>query len=796
MRELGRIIERPRLVLALVVILLANGLLFLREQYEKDFCLDLDLPTGGVIFFDGSLTVTREEVDPRAAYRRYTELLDTMRDAPLPEAQRALEEEKETLTARLTGDESRDEDSLDYVAVNNLLKKVEYLAGYGDWLAGIERNKENLLTFSIFNDPDSFSGRNIIKTAEEFEKLRGVELSLVSDGAVGAFMSFRLTDYLLLLALLLVVLSFLEERKAGLWGVVHATPRGRLRLAARRAAILLSASALGVILLYGTDLLIGFTVYGGYGDLDCAVQSVETLGRLPMITSIGGFLLRFLLLRAAAAFLTGLLLWLMVAAVSNVKYTIVVAAAVLAGEYSLYTFLPVQSALNVLKYFNLFTYISLADLYVNYLNIDILGFPLGIRSISQFALVPLVLLLAALCIYVHCHKKPAAGRDLLGRAAYRINSLADKALRRLHIFGMELYKALWVQRGIIIAGLLIYVALGLTYKVNIAVTTSEEQAEKLYTAQFAGEITDDTFASIDAEQHELEVKISAYEEAQAAYSEGSMEYPEFDRLGREASSAKIKSAGLKNVRARCEELRLRGGEEGFTPWLIDDTPFESVYGPAAEANQQKAALTALLALTLLLAGCGAYERQSGMTFLLGSTPRGRGALLLRKLLLAAVMTALVWAAVYGMELYTLLTEFDITAWRAPAKNLPALPDFPFRCSLAAALALLYLCRWLALYSAAALVLLISSLVRRLEASYIAACALMLLPSLLWAYVGIEFLRPLALILPIEAAPVILSSGGGIAPYLLWLSALMLAAAASILRLFYVSERRGHRRAII
>ena len=126
------------------------------------------------------------------------------------------------------------------------------------------------------------------------------------------------------------------------------------------------------------------------------------------------------------------------------KYTIIVAAGVLVVEYGLYTFLPVQSALNVLKYFNLFTYISLSDLYTNYLNIDIFTYPLGIRNISQLALFPLCLLLAAVCVYVHCHKKPAAGRDLLGRVAYGLNSVTDKVLQPLHLFGMELHKTLWI----------------------------------------------------------------------------------------------------------------------------------------------------------------------------------------------------------------------------------------------------------------------------------------------------------------------------------------------------------------
>ncbi len=234
MKELGRILSNRRLIVGLVLILLLNGFLFAREQRENDYGLDLELPSSGFIFVEGTFMTTQEPVDAWAAYQRYSEWIDRARKLPLADAVTMLTDEKAALSAKITGDTDTEDDRLDYVAVNNLLAQTDYLTGYGGWLENIQKNKDNLLTFSIFNNPDSFSGRNIIKTADEFEKLQGVELTLGTDGAVDSFMSFRLTDYLLLLALLLIGLSFLDERKAGLWSVVHAAPNGRLKLAIRR----------------------------------------------------------------------------------------------------------------------------------------------------------------------------------------------------------------------------------------------------------------------------------------------------------------------------------------------------------------------------------------------------------------------------------------------------------------------------------------------------------------------------------------------------------------------------------
>lgn len=294
-------------------------------------------------------------------------------------------------------------------------------------------------------------------------------------------------------------------------------------------------------------------------------------------------------------------------------------------EYSLYTFLPVQSSFNLFKYFNLFTYISMSDLYTNYLNIDLFGYPFGICRISQLALLPLCVLLGTACIVINCGKKPAAGKDTLGRFAMKLNGITDRFLGRLRLFGFEAYKSVWIQKGIIVIALLVYLALGLSYTASVPVSNAAEGTARQYTAELAGEITEDTLISIEHIQSELNQTIADYKAAEIAYENGEMEYPQFDAYAREASAAQTKSEGLGMVRDRVEQLREQAQEKGFVPYLIAEAPFESVYGKTAESNRQSAARLSLLILGLLLAGCMTYEKQSGITGLTALSPtRFRG----------------------------------------------------------------------------------------------------------------------------------------------------------------------------
>lgn len=756
MNEIKRILGNRRILIGLVLILLVNGFLFAKEQTENEYGMNLTLPqTELSVSLDGGYMGQGEKANAKETYSHYREWLGKVKDMPLSEVNSVLEQEKNMLETLLKNEDSPGDDvKTAYAAVNTLLAQTKYLYDYPDWLDSIQKNKDSMLSFSIFSDPDSFSGRNILKTAGEFEKLQGVELALGENGAVESLLTFSLTDYFLLAILMIISVSFLEERKRGLWNVIHAAPNGRLRLALKRTAILLCTSFFGVLLLYGTNLMIGFFMYGGYDSLNRSIQSVELLGGLPQLSTMGTFLFQWFLLRIGAAFFIGLLLWLLLAAVQNVKYTILITGGILALEYSLYTFLPVQSGFNLFKYFNLFTYISMSDLYTNYLNVDLFGYPFGICRISQLALPVLCVLLGTVCVTVNFCKKPAAGKDLFGRFAVKLNSITDRFLGRLRLFGFEVYKTIWIQKGIIVIALLVYLAMQLSYTAHVPVSNAAEGAARQYTAELAGGITEDTLNRIEHIQSELNQTIADYKAAQTVYENGEMEYPQFDVYAREASAAQTKSEGLGMVRDRVEQLLKQSQEKNFAPYLIAEAPFESVYGTAAKSNRQSAAMLSLLILGLLLAGCMTYEKQSGITGLTASAVKGRGVLLARKILLAAVCSILVWAVVYGLELRAFLMICDTNTLAASASNLVLTQNLTLSCKIGTALIFLYGFRLLALFGAAMLSLLVSSCMKRMEAAYIAVCAVLLLPSLLYSYMGLAPMKYMALSVPISAMPLL------------------------------------------
>ncbi|MFR0734259.1 MAG: hypothetical protein ACLSHU_08800 [Oscillospiraceae bacterium] len=130
----------------------------------------------------------------------------------------------------------------------------------------------------------------------------------------------------------LVVASFLEERKRGLWTMVCASPAGRLGLPVWRLGAVALGALLGSAVLTCTELSHAYWMYGGLSELGRVLQSVSSFQDFTYPMTIGSFWLLYLLLRALGAFLLGLTLWFLQEAIADRRLVGVVWVLVLGGN--------------------------------------------------------------------------------------------------------------------------------------------------------------------------------------------------------------------------------------------------------------------------------------------------------------------------------------------------------------------------------------------------------------------------------------------------------------------------------
>ena len=721
MMEWKRTIFSGRFLCLLLCIILLNGIFFLKVQFDRNLGLDLSAPESQL---SHSVIVTEEgfsqseklpQISLNELNKEYLTVLDELKSLSLQEIVSTLTERMERLSLLwdgcilymrqrdsdfdraqwedyakqhlevseniIDGSTTQEDVYREYVAVHTLFLHSEALMNFPEYLQAIEKNKDYMLTFSIFRDENSFSLRNILKTADEFQCLENVDLSIENTAAIEGILLYSGSDLFLMLLLMAAVLCFLADRQRGLWELIYSLRRGRSTLALHRLGILLLLSAMGTLLLYGSNAVLGTILYGGIGNLHISVQSIPILQEYPVPISTGGFLIQYTVFRIGSAFLLGLILWLLLGALSDARCGVIIGIAFLLVEYGLYRFLPEQSAYNILKYFNLCTYFYIAPLYTHYLNVDILGFPVGIRRVSELATLPLIFVTSSGCIAQQCFRRPAQGKSWVEIFTRRIGNCLDRCLQYLPLWGREVYKILFSQRGIVILLLFVYLALGIEHSVPLQAGSEQVAYERQYLVQLQGEITSKTFSEIDQLQEEQKKIIETMGQAKEAYSNGEISRGEYMSISFEGNIAQIKLAALGEVENQAETLKEQSEIQGFTPVLLDETPYQSVYGKPAKIVQLKSLFLIFGALLLLLGANSAYERKSKMIPLLRSVKDGRKGVLREKALAAVCITLLLWAVMYGKEFWYFYSIFPEELWNIAPQNLSILAHFPISCTL-------------------------------------------------------------------------------------------------------------------
>ena len=628
-------------------------------------------------------------------------------------------------------------------ALTTMRAEIAYLSGYADYLDGIQKQAETQSQTSLFGKPGSFSRRNLAKTAEEFDALRGVEVQFGSNRGLERWLSFELGDYFHLIAIVLFVMTFLEERKKGLWPVIRTAKGGRARLGLTRVGVLCAASVLATVLFCAVPFALSLSINGGWDGLGRSLQSLENFRTCTLRLTVAQWLGRYFVLKSLSGVLIGLFLWCVLGSIANIQFSLSVLGAVLVGEYALYAFLPVQSALNVFKYFNIFTYVHTFTLYTQYLNVDLFGFPVGIRELALAALAVLGTAFTVLAVLIQRSRRPEGNRDLLSRISLRLNRVLDALRTRLSIGGWEAYKSLVFQYGAIILLVVLFAASQLTF-----VSYSTEAQDKWYIAYV----------------RDMEGPLDETADEYLAHA--------WESIPAGSEDAGALMSALAKVERQVALLRERAAERNYQPWMIDGGDYDLIYGPTSQDRQRLNAAAAMILAAFCCSALGAYERQSGVTPMVRATKKGRGGLFRRKVLLTALLSAFVWAAVYAREVQALFTWFQPRTLAAPVQNIDALAGFPIVLTVSQYLILLYAIRLAMLLCVGFAVLLISHHAPGVQAAYLISTGILGVPALL-TVLGVDVLKWVSPLVPVSSAELLWGLGSGslvcALPWILWLA---------------------------
>ena len=592
--------------------------------------------------------------------------------------------------------------------ISDVLKEVQACAEYDSYLDGIYQQARKMTGISLFADPDSFSYKNIAKTPGDFAHLKDSTLTPAPSKGIDMATGFQVSDIAAFLMIMTVVVTIvIREKELDQIVLSRTTYKGRMPLGLAKLMTCFTAAFIALILLCSVNFAAGYFTYG-YGDLSRQIQSVYNFNSCDLKISVIQYFGLFLLSKFGVYCLSAALIYLITAVSNSSVKVYAILTIILAAEAMMYYTIPSASYLCPLKYINLIAFANTHDILAQYLNLNILGEPFGYNSV--FAIAVVVLLLTISIISVVCY----ANQSVIRNRTKRLSISIFKG-RNTSLFLQECYK-------IFICGkvLMILFAFGafvwFSYTpINEKFASADEIYYKQYMLKLEGELTAKKEQFLADEQAKFD---QAETDMQTELAKGSwyaaMKY----------QNILAPKVAFDQVKSHAEYLKSNGGE------FVYDTGYKLLTGDESAGNKDATlALTALAMLICTLTYVYSIEYKTGAAVLLRTSPRGRGAVFVRKFLIGLIIITVIYALTYAPHFYNILHAYGTRQLFASAGSMEHLSGWDM--SILACLILISVLRYLGLIASTLLIFFISAKAKSFISSLLIETAVLILPIVLY-----------------------------------------------------------------
>ena len=147
-----------------------------------------------------------------------------------------------------------------------LLDKASYVDSYSENIVEKINESENILRAGLYNK-QSFEYKNLLKTRHDLKLIQNLDVKLGNGIWLEKLYCNKYINIYIMIAAFSIIYSFLEERKAGLYYIVHSSKGGRQRLFFRRSLLLIGVTVIVSIVFYAETSLILLNIYGGINQI-------------------------------------------------------------------------------------------------------------------------------------------------------------------------------------------------------------------------------------------------------------------------------------------------------------------------------------------------------------------------------------------------------------------------------------------------------------------------------------------------------------------------------------------------
>ena len=586
-------------------------------------------------------------------------------------------------------------------------------------------------SFSVFSDKGDFAKRNIEQTPKDFADLRDIVLVKGDYTGIENGTSDLLTDiFVLSIIFTACIFLFSAEREKNFLILVKSTKNGHAASAAARLAVLLTGTFICCLLFYGIRLIIIFSICGT-PPLDAPIQSSGMFMNCSLRINVLQYILLWFGTKVLIMSAIGCLFSAVFLLLKSSGTICFVCMGIIAAEYGLFALISESSTLCNFHFINLFAFLDAKEIISNYLNLNILEYP--VNRMAVFVLVCAVLTVFSMTVSVIAFslgsqiKKESLFSKLSASFRKRISHFGS-----VNLFAAEMYKLLIEQKGF--AVLLVLLCIG----INGSSQTWHDSFSSVSDATLYSYIS--TLEGRFDEQKEqfIEKEGIYYDKLKAEYKElsstESLTLEQEQRMYSLEFTLKYQKQGFERLIKHIDYLREKQKESGGDIYIINDIQYEHLL-----MNNKTDTLSVLLglgALIISLSGTFAFEHKRQMTALLRSAKNGKGKLFFTKLLSAVLTAGIIYTLIYAPLIIAYIRQYGSVVLEAPAYSLPAFSDAPSGITIWGMLILQYMFRLLLFISAAIIAVALSELTENSFLTITEASLLFILPSVVICSFGL------------------------------------------------------------
>lgn len=553
---------------------------------------------------------------------------------------------------------------LHFQFIDIIIRQLEAMLAYPDYVNQIGVRADHMLSYSIFNEEGSFSYRNILKTPGDFEKVRELPLELGIDIGIASSTTYRMTDLFVIITIFMIsMIIFSSEKEYGKFVLLRTTKHGNLSLYGVKIATLISATIFIAVLFYGSILLLANILYG-FGDLSRFIQSMEAFKYSHLPLTVIQYLALFIAGKIIICMLLAVLISFMFLIFNHPSKSYLVLSIVLTVSYMSYHFIHPASYLNIFKYVNIIAMLDTHHLLSQYVNLNIANFPVSREIIVVVAMLSLFIIFSMCGAYAF-----AASNILAGGGGWKWLELKRK---RININGFrclsfhEMFKLIWSAKGWIILTCALVISF---YDIQSA--DSHFDWDHIYyneyISQLSGELTKKKIQFVEQEKMRFDELPAQSQKLYHDYEQGVLTLEQYNWQKGELEKQQVRHKAFQNVYTQFTyliELQQKKGIEGY---FVNELSTQYLF-----SNHNRDVMNAILyflLFILMLSSSFTIDHRHKIVQLLKTTTHGRLRLFASKIFIACLAAFLVLAMIYIPQYVNVIRYYPAMPWDAPIQSI-------------------------------------------------------------------------------------------------------------------------------